>query len=159
MPPRQRKTADESLEEGVEHAEQLDSPVLAEIATLRADIESLIPMREEMASIGKTLDRLSAREPTVFDADGFVVGHTVLVESVFPGDLIATGMAGFDALPLIYRCIDGRLRNEFGMSYPAAQIPKPWRLLWRSPVNALPVDKPKKAKKGEPVEESDDAEV
>jgi hypothetical protein len=157
MPPRTRKTSQESLDEGKTNAAEIDDPGKSEIASLRADIEALIPMREEVSQIGATLDRLAARVPTVYDADGFVVGHTVLVENVFPGDIISVGLAGEHALPMIYRCIGDSLRNEFGITYPISRVPKPWRLLWRSPIHVLPVDKPKKAKKGD--EETGDAEV
>lgn len=67
----------------------------------------------------------------MIDEMGWVVGGTMLVDWLEPGDLIAHQVPGFT--PIIYRYERNALRSEHGMVFNMGSVPKPWRLVWRNP--------------------------
>lgn len=67
----------------------------------------------------------------MIDIDGWVIGGTMLVDWLEPGDVIAHQMPGYS--PILYRYERQALRSEYGQTYALGLIPKPWRLVWRNP--------------------------
>jgi hypothetical protein len=88
------------------------------------------------------LERIVKPTDSVYDKDGYVIGHAVYIETPQDGDLIATASVP-GMIPMTYRRAGMHWRGEYGM--PTEDVPRPWRLLWRSPA---PVKPEPKAKRG-----------
>lgn len=125
MPPRARKAAQAAPEP--EQAPSWASDLMDRIEDQSGRVETVILRLQALADPPRG----------EYDAEGYVVGHIVVVEQLLEGDVIAVGAAGTDLMPMVYRYHRDGLRNEYGITHPIGHIPKPWRLLWRNPRHAL----------------------
>lgn len=131
MPPRARKTAEASAEFTMDQ------------------------LKEMVEGMSERLGRLTAPTDSVYDKDGYVIGHAVFIETPQDGDLIATASVP-GMIPMTYRRAGMHWRGEYGM--PTEDVPRPWRLLWRNPAPVKPEQpKPKRGSRKAQEDSDDDA--
>jgi hypothetical protein len=112
-------------------------------------------LRDMVEGMNERLSRLTAPSDSVYDPEGYVIGHAVFIEHPQAGDLIATASVP-GMIPMTYRYTGPGWRGEYGM--PTNDVPRPWRLLWRNSLKQTEADQPKPKRGPRKAEEDSDGD-